>query len=95
MSAARKFRGIEKEAGEVYRWGDSDEHISLRPSSFSWSVRLSGIRRRYKKTILQYRGEAPGISETPAQIERLAGLPDTEQMKSLHAEYEKARYGRD
>ena len=95
MHAAALFRGIEKESREVRFEGDSDEHISLRrfsPSRFGYP---SGIRRRYRKTILHYRPEAPGISETPSEIETLAGLPDSEDMKSLHAEYEKVRYGRD
>ena len=95
MQAAALFRGIEKESREVRFEGDSDEHISLRrfsPSRFGYP---SGIRRRYRKTILHYRSEAPGISETPSEIETLAGLPDSEDMKSLHAEYEKVRYGRD
>ena len=27
-------------------------------------------------------------------MEKLAGLPDTEEMRNLHQEYELARYGR-
>ncbi len=74
----------------------TDEHISLKKERkrFTFREPSNSIRRRYKKTILHYRKEAPEIHETPSRIEALAGLPDTPQMRILHDEYEAARYGR-
>lgn len=95
MHAAKMFRGIEREKPARRYEGDSDEHVSLRLSSASRSGYLHGIRRRYRRTILQYRKEAPGISETPSEMESAAGLEDSDDMKALHAEYEKVRYGRE
>lgn len=71
-----------------------DEHISLKKehARFTLFDRTDGVRRRYKKTILRYRGEAPDISETPERMEKLANLPDTPDMRALHEEYEKVRY---
>ncbi len=73
-----------------------DEHTSLKEPRQHRRLRmpLDAVRRRYKRTILHYRKEAPDISETPSQIEALAGLPDTQQMHELHESYEIARYGR-
>ena len=95
MHAAKMFRGIEREKPARRYEGDSDEHVSLRLSSASRSGYLHGVRRRYRRTILQYRKEAPGISETPSEMESAAGLEDSDDMKALHAEYEKVRYGRE
>lgn len=97
LGLVRIFR---KDAGEetlTYSSSQThDEHISLKTAKRArrFQAPLNPVRRRYKKTILHYRGEAPGISETPAQMEALAGLPDTEQMHELHDSYETVRYAR-
>jgi hypothetical protein len=52
------------------------------------------IRRRYKKVIKKHRKELPAPYESPYEIEENAGLRNDEEMKSLHGEYENARYGR-
>lgn len=71
-----------------------DEHISLvKRAGAGEKRRPDSIRRRYMRTILRALGQAPKPCETPAMMEKRAGLPDTEQTHSLHAEYEKARYG--
>ncbi len=73
-----------------------DEHVSLKKErpGFSFRRPVNAVRRKYMKTILHYRKEAPDISETPAKMELLAGLPDTLQMRTLHEDYESVRYGR-
>ncbi len=74
----------------------ADEHFSLKKDRVKFSFRQpeDSVRRRYKKTILRYRSEAPDISETPRRMEALAGLPDTPQMRQLHEDYEKSRYAK-
>ena len=93
--AAAQFRGIEREERRLKYTDDTDEHISLRKAPSEPLTRYgSGVRRRYRKTILRFRGSAPYIHETPEEMERLAGVPDTEDMRALHTEYESIRYGR-
>ena len=95
MLMARRFRGIEREDRKLRYTDDTDEHISLRRVQTRPAGRYqAGVRRRYRKMILRYRGKAPRVSETPAQMERLAGIPDTEELRNLHTEYENVRYGR-
>ncbi len=51
------------------------------------------VRRKYRRTIRRYRKDAPDAAETPYEIEEKAGLADNEDMKALHAQYERERYG--
>ena len=73
-----------------------DEHVSLKkPRRTAGAGRKGGgIRRRYRRTILRFRGAPPEIYETPSMMEDRAGIPDTEEMRSLHDEYLHARYDR-
>jgi hypothetical protein len=52
------------------------------------------IRRKYKKTIKKHRKDLPAPYEAPKEIELNAGLIGSEDMETLHSEYENARYGR-
>ncbi|HCI73650.1 MAG TPA: hypothetical protein DHV42_03810, partial [Lachnospiraceae bacterium] len=73
---------------------EQDEHTSLKKkeSSGQGGRRAGGIRRRYRRTILRYLGTPPDIYETPAMMEKRAGLPDTPRMRQLHEDYERTRY---
>jgi hypothetical protein len=73
----------------------ADEHISLKSSGKTAPATLTEgrIRRRYRRTILHFRGQAPDPYETPSLMEERSRLPDTPGMRSLHEEYERARYG--
>lgn len=51
------------------------------------------VRRKYRRTIRRYRKDAPDAAETPSEIEEKAGLADNEDMRALHAQYERERYG--
>ena len=96
-SLYRRFRLQPKEKiPEAIPGKETDEHISLKkqfrmPGSGSKS---GGIRRRYRRIILKYRGGPPEIYETPSMMEERSGVPDTEQMHDLHDEYIRVRYGR-
>ena len=93
LTAARRFGMIVPEERRKKAQEDEDEHTSLKPASGRMSREAAGIRRRYRRTILRARGHAPGISETPDEMERLSDLRDTPEMKALHEEYERVRYG--
>lgn len=53
------------------------------------------VRRIYKRTIRKYRKELPAPYESPAELEKNAGLDGDEAMKQLHVKYENVRYGRE
>ena len=91
----RRFRRFDKEEAAASASGDlPDEHVRLKPALSRVEIprEARGIRRRYRRTILHYRGEAPEPYETPAVMEQRACLPDTPQMRALHDDYERARY---
>lgn len=96
--AIRSFRVRDTENGDEIESLLQEERVSLRIRSGlragAGEREKNRIRRRYRRTILRYRKEAPGLHETPSEMERLANLPDTEEMKALHTDYELARYGR-
>ena len=98
QKAVRLFRIRDTENGDEIESLLQEERVSIRiRTGFGGSAgerEKNRIRRRYRRTILRYRKEAPGIQETPSEMEKLAGLPDTEEMRNLHQEYELARYGR-
>ena len=94
LYAAKKFSGIEKEEKKTHFAEGIDEHFRIRTPSMRPFTSLSGVRRRYRRLILTYRKQAPGISETPSEMEELAHIPESEDIHSLHDEYERVRYGR-
>lgn len=88
-------RQYEEQKPKIAAGGGLDEHVSLKPPRTA-AVRNrqgAGIRRRYRRIILRFRGGPPDPYESPSLMEERAGLPDTEPMHRLHDEYEKARYG--
>ena len=99
QKAVRAFRIRDTENGDEIESLLQEERASLRArTGFGGSAaerEKNRIRRRYRRTILRYRKEAPGIQETPSEMEKLAHLPDTEEMRNLHLDYEQARYGRE
>jgi hypothetical protein len=52
----------------------------------------SKIRRRYRKVIRKATKGQPNRWATPSELEAQAALPDTEEMRTLHEAYERARY---
>lgn len=51
------------------------------------------IRKEYRKMIKYHRKERPAVYESPAEIEKNAGIAEREEVKKLHTRYEQARYG--
>ncbi len=91
-----RFRRQDGDSGKPPSPGAAaDEHISLKTSGKTVPATLTEgrIRRRYRRTILHFRGQAPDPYETPSLMEERSRLPDTPGMRSLHEEYERARYG--
>jgi hypothetical protein len=98
MEAFRAFR--RREMGPVSDEIESlsGDEISILKSLFGRERKKMGaeemrIRRIYKRTIKKHRKELPEPNESPAEIEALAGLEDTEENRKLHSDYERARYG--
>lgn len=97
VRAVRFFRGVGHPPRQQRTAdGMEDEHTRLAPARPRARIprEAAGIRRRYRRLILKLRKGAPGPSETPEEMERLAGLADTEENRQLHESYERARYGR-
>lgn len=53
------------------------------------------IRKEYRKTIRRHRKDIPARHESPAEIEKNAGIDGSAEGKALHDRYELARYGRE
>lgn len=51
------------------------------------------IRKEYRKYIRRYRKDRPARYESPTEIERNAGIAESEESKKIHKQYELARYG--
>ena len=51
------------------------------------------IRREYRRYIRRYRKDQPACYESPIEIERNAGIAESEEGKEHHRKYELARYG--
>lgn len=51
------------------------------------------IRKEYRKYIRRYRKDQPARYESPIEIERNAGIAESEEGKEHHRKYELARYG--
>lgn len=93
-----RFRKFSEEDTPASSLGESqDEHIRLKKKRSDkeplFGIGGNPVRRRYRRTILRYRVSPPQPCETPSMMEQLAGLPDTPQMRELHEDYERARYG--
>lgn len=74
----------------------SDQNFSLSRKKTSFSAHSSvnlRIRKYYKKTLRKALKNSPKGSETPEELEDTAGLPKGQSRQTLHACYEKARYG--
>lgn len=69
-----------------------EERLGLRRGRKAASE-AARIRRTYKKTIRKHRKELPAPYESPAELEKNAGLSEDEDMKLLHVKYESVRYG--
>jgi hypothetical protein len=94
----KDFRNTFDENGDIIE-EIKDDDAMYKESEISLRVRhldseAMRIRRRYKKTIKKHRKEIPAPYEAPDEIERNAGLADSDEMKQLHGEYENVRYGR-
>lgn len=79
---------VEALEGEKLRKNGIGEYL------FPKDTEKEKIRRKYRKTIRKHRKEKPYSHETPYEMENIAGIAETDEIKALHAEYEQARYGR-
>lgn len=93
-----EFRNRPEENGDIaVRLEPEDETVSLETASTHRTLFLTEeekIRKRYRKMIRKNRKDRPGASETPEDMEKLAGISELAETKELHALYEKVRYGR-
>lgn len=80
---------VEELAGEPLQ---KEEHLNLRRSRKPESE-AERIRRIYRHTIRKNRKEIPAPYESPSELEKNAGLLEDEEMKLLHVQYERVRYG--
>lgn len=76
----------------------SDQEENLKKQRFPWFKETSAnmrIRKYYKKLLRKGLKDQPQGSETPAQLENIAGLSQGESRRYLHDCYEKARYSKE
>lgn len=71
---------------------DGEENIFVKKIAWRRSEE-DKIRRAYRRFIRKHRKDRPAIYETPTEIEMAAGVADTAEGKTLHEQYELARYG--
>lgn len=92
----RTFREAADENGDIVEeLEETDEAVKIKKTRVS-RRRLSErerIRKEYRKYIRRYRKERPAQYESPAEIEKNAGIAESEECKELHNHYELARYG--
>lgn len=92
----RTFREAADENGDIVEeLKDTDQAVKAKRARVS-RRKLSErerIRREYRKYIRRYRKERPAQYESPAEIEKNAGIAESEECKALHNHYELARYG--
>jgi len=75
--------------------GFSDQQERLKKRKLPWPGNASAnmrIRKYYKKMLRRGFKNQPEGSETPVELENMAGFPDGEGREFLHGCYEKARY---
>lgn len=93
----RLFRETYDENGDVVEEIGAADELSERIRPQKRRSGKSGwreeIRRRYRREIRRHRKEKPASCESPYEIERNAGIAETEEGKALHLLYEDARYG--
>ncbi len=77
---------------ETLKLTDDEEKIQPRIKSKK-RTEENKIRRQYRKFIRKHRKDRPAAYETPIEIETAAGVADTTEGKTLHEQYELARYG--
>ena len=77
---------------ELLEVPDAEESIFAKKMAWRRSEE-DKVRRMYRKFIRKHRKDRPAIYETPTEIEMAAGVADTAEGKTLHEQYELARYG--
>lgn len=91
----KSFRATADENGDIVEeLAETNEGVKikrLRISRRKLSER-ERIRKEYRKFIRRYRKERPARSESPTEIERNAGISESEECKRIHNQYELARY---
>lgn len=91
----KSFRAAADENGDIVEeLAETNEGVKikrLRISRRKLSER-ERIRKEYRKFIRRYRKERPARYESPTEIERNAGISESEECKRIHNQYELARY---
>lgn len=95
----RAFREATDENGDIVEELEEsvDELVKVKNSPVKrrkLSERES-IRKEYRRFIRRYRKERPACYESPAEIEKNAGVAESEECRRLHKQYELARYGQE
>lgn len=93
------FREAADENGDVIEeLQETDEGMTIKKGHVVSHRKLSErerIRKEYRRLIRRHRKERPARYESPAEIERNAGIAGSEECKVLHEQYELARYGQE
>lgn len=91
----KSFRATADENGDIVEeLEDSAEAVRIKKIHLG-RRKLSErerIRKEYRKYIRRYRKERPARYESPTEIERNAGISESEECKKIHNQYELARY---
>ena len=94
----RAFRKTADDNGDIVEeLEETDEGIKMKRIHLS-RHKLSErerIRRAYRRFIRRHRKERPAHYESPTEIEKNAGIAESEECKNLHRQYELARYGQE
>ena len=90
----RIFRETKDENGDIVEELRDTEAVQkkLRVERSRILSERERIRRQYRKMIRRYRKERPAVFESPAEIEKNAGVAEEMEVKEMHVRYERARY---
>ena len=95
----RAFREAADENGDIVEEleaaADAVVKIKKTPARHRKLSERERTRKEYRKFIRRYRKERPECHESPTEIERNAGIFESEECRKLHKQYELARYGQE
>lgn len=97
LDTFRTFREAADENGDIVEELEETPketvNIKRAPVSRRKLSERERIRREYRRYIRRYRKDPPARYESPIEIERNAGIAESEEGKEHHRKYELARYG--
>ena len=94
----RAFRNTADDNGDIVEeLEDTNEGVKIKKLRIN-RRKLSErerIRREYRRFIRRHRKERPARYESPTEIEKNAGIAESEECREIHRQYELARYGQE